>query len=109
MIITVTGVEHRKGTFPDKKTGEIVDFDNIQIYFIGPIQNPTKEGFAVGKASMVEKLKNDKDVISAVFGFVPTADYFKSMVGKDYEFYYNQKGKLDMIKPYDPPAAKKGA
>ncbi len=106
MVVTIIGVEHRKGDFVDKKTNERVVFDNIQIYANGPIPSPTKEGFALGKAPITEKFQNDKDILESVFGSVPTADDLKSMVGVQYEFYYNQKRRLEMIKPFEAPLSK---
>lgn len=103
MLLNVIGVERKKGEYNG------ISYDNIYIHTIGPNTNNNKDGFAFGKIPTTVKIKNDKAISTAIFGTVPTIDDLQAMIGQDYDFYFNQKGNVDRIIPYEPPAAKKGA
>lgn len=108
MLLNVIGVEHKQGVFSDDK-GKEISYNNIYVYAIGPNTNKNKDGFAFGKIPTTVKIKNDVDIVSAIFGTVPTLDDLQAMIGQDFDFYFNQKGNIDRIVPYEPPAVKKGA
>lgn len=108
MILQVIGVEHRKGSFPDKQ-GKIIDFDNIHIYALQPNTYEKNETFGSGKIPVEIKIKNDVDIVRSIFGTTITKDDLISMVGQEYNITFDNKKNVDCIMSVPAPAAKKGA
>lgn len=97
MIMQVIGVELKKGEFTDPNTQKTISYDNIFIYALKPNVYSTSSCFGSGKCPVTVKLKNDVDLVSAVFGSRIASGDLEAMIGKDYDFFYNEKGKIDRI------------
>lgn len=110
MIMTVIGVEHRKGSFENKQ-GKNVEYDNIMIYALKPnsYENNSNGSFGFGQIYVEIKIKNDVDVVRSIFGTAITKDDLISMVGQEYNITFDDKKNVDSIMSVPAPAAKKGA
>lgn len=110
MSMKVIGVERTSGEFTDPKSGKNISYNNIKIYYNKP--NPQKysgDNFGAGMLPVTVKIQNVKEVVEAVFGGAITKDDLLSMVGQEYDFFFNEKGEIERITTPLPPAIKKGA
>ncbi len=113
MKATIIGFEIRSGKFTPEGKIEEVSFNNL--FINATFENSYKEGnnYGFGSSVISEKIKNTPEVIERIFGSLVTVDDLESMVGSDFEFSYNQKGRLHKIysleAPAKPAAEKKGA
>jgi len=110
MAMKVIGVEKSSGEFTDKATGKKVVYNNIKIHYNKP--NPQKysgDNFGAGMVPVTVKIQNIKEVVESVFGSAITKDDLLSMVGQEYDFFFNEKGEIERITAPLPPAIKKGA
>lgn len=101
MIVTILGFELKSGKFTPEGKKKPISFNNLHLY--GSFNNDYKEGdnYGFGSSVISEKIKNDPDRINRIFGSLVTVDDLESMVGRDFEFSYNQKGGLNRIYPID--------
>lgn len=110
MIMKVTGVEKSKGSFIDKKTGNNVVYNNIKVHSLKPISKKEDgENFGSGFMPITVKFENDENLVKSIFGFIPTKDDLLSMVGGDYDFFFDDKGIINRIVAPVPTVSKKGA
>lgn len=110
MSMKVIGVECVSGEFSDQKTGKVISYNNIKIHYNKP--NPQKysgNNFGAGMLPVTVKIQNVKEVVESVFGGAITKDDLLSMVGQEYDFFFNEKGDIERITAPLPPAVKKGA
>ena len=108
MIVRIIGVEAKAGSFTSQSTGQVIDYNNVYLYGIRTLSEPTDGRLYNGEIPETIKIKNDKDVVRSIFSQEMTAKDFTDMIGKEYNVYYDKNGKPDMINPL-PPAGKKGA
>jgi hypothetical protein len=87
----LVGALHKKGTFTNQDTGELVSFDNIELVVlvppkIGGSYDPVEAvGFTTEK-----KCKFPADSISDVFGKdVKSIDDINPLIDSDIEFFYD--------------------
>lgn len=104
MKVTILGFELKSGKFTPEGKKKSIAFNNLHLHC--SYNNDYEEGqnYGFGSSVISEKIKNEPDRIRRIFGCLVTSDDLESMVGCDYEFSYNQNGKLDKIYPLDSPA-----
>ena len=110
MIMSVTWAGIGKGEFENDQK-KLVEYNNVKIFALKPNTYEKGESFGFGKVPVEIKIKNDPELLASIFGFVPTKDDLKSMVGNDYNITFDDKKSVDCIMPAPAPApaAKKGA
>lgn len=108
MLIRIIGVESKSGSFTSKETGQVIDYNNINLYGVRVLSHPSDGRLCSGEVPETIKIKNDKDVIRGIFNQEMTAKDFVDMIGKEYNVYFDNHKKPDMIFPL-PTAGKKGA
>ena len=111
MIMTVTWAGIGKGEFDNDKK-EHVSYNNVKIYALKPKNYEKGESFGFGKVPVEIKIKNDPDLLTSIFGFVPTKDDLKAMYMQDYNITFDDSKNVDCIMPAPalaPAAAQKGA
>ena len=109
MVMNVMGVEHKPPGEFENAQKKLIKYDNIYIHSAKPNVYDKEDSFACGKAPVTIKIKNDREVVYSIFGSYLTIDDFKSMVGQDFDFYFDEKGNITRIVELAPPSSKKGA
>ena len=109
MVVKIIGVESKAGSFTAQQTGQVIDYNNIYLYAVRTLPVVTDGRICSGEVPETIKIKNDSSVIRGVFNRDMSAKDMVEMIGKEYNVYYDNHNKVDMIIPLDPPAGKKGA
>ena len=107
--MNVIGVEHKPPGEFETSQKKLIKYDNIYIYAAKSNTYDKEDSFACGKVPVTIKIKNDRDTVSSIFGTCPTIDDLKSMVGRDFDFSYDEKGNVIGIADLAPSPVKKGA
>lgn len=113
MLVTIVGFEVKSGSFtPDGQT-QPKAYNNLNVYGMKDNTYSDENNFGIGSSPIYLKIKNKPEVITKVFGFIPTQQDLENMIGQAYEFYFNEKGVIDKIvipETFAKPAAEnKGA
>ena len=99
MIGTFAGALHKKGSFVNDTTGEVVDYDNLVLTILIPV----KSG---GPYDPIESVGHTVDTtakcsfsnISYVFGReVTQLSDLAPFLGSEIEYYYDSNKKLDKV------------
>lgn len=109
MVVRIIGVEAKAGSFTSQQSGQVIDYNNIYLYAVRTLSQPTDNRLCSGEVPETIKIKNDSAVIRGVFNREMSAKDFTDMIGKEYNVYYDNHNRVDMIISLEPPAGKKGA
>lgn len=96
MVLTIIGGEKKSGTFTNSASGQTFDYNNIYLYGLRPVSS-NSDDFNFGQVPESLKLKNDKDFLTSVFGFVPSQDDLRSMEGNEYIVHYDKNSRVEQI------------
>lgn len=96
MVLTIIGGEKKSGTFTNSASGQTFDYNNIYLYGLRPVSS-NSDDFNFGMVPESLKLKNDKDFLTSVFGFVPSQDDLRSMEGNEYIVHYDKNSRVEQI------------
>ena len=108
MVIKIIGVEVKSGSFTNQANGQVIDYNNIYLYGVRALSQPSDGRLCSGEVPETIKIKNDPNVILGVFNKEMFHKDYLEMIGKEYNVYYDKNGKADMINPLT-SAGKKGA
>ena len=108
MVVRVIGVETKAGTFTSQTSGQVIEYNNIYLYTVRTLSVPADGRLCSGEVPETIKIKNDATVIRGIFSQEMAAKDFLDMIGKEYNIYFDNHQKVDMISPIA-PAGKKGA
>lgn len=97
MVLTIIGGEKKSGTFTNSTSGQTFDYNNIYLYGLRPVSSNSDDSFNFGMVPESLKLKNDKDFLTSVFGFVPSQDDLRSMEGNEYIVHYDKNSRVEQI------------
>lgn len=102
MIGKLVGAMHKKGTFTNDKTGEVIAYDNIELVILSPIQ--TGGQFDPVSAVGLSPDKNTKfraEKLSEVFGEqYTTLDSLSPLLGSDIEYFFDSSKKICRVMKY---------
>lgn len=99
MFGTIVGAMHKKGSFHNQETGELIDYDNLELTLLVPVKiggayDPIE---AVGMTTE-KKAKCPFNSLSDVFGKeYRTINDLEKLMGKNVEFFYDGSKKLNRV------------
>lgn len=92
----LVGIMHKKGNFTNEKTGEVVDYNNIELVILSPIQCGGK--FQPLHALGFQPDKNCKlpaENLTEVFGEQYTNfDSLSDLIGHQIEYFFDSSKKI---------------
>lgn len=113
MLVTIAGIEIKSGSFTPEGQSQPKSYNNLNVYGMKDNTYEDENNLGIGCSPVFVKIKNKPEVITKIFGYIPTRQDLENMVGQAYEFYFNEKGVIDKIvipvSPSKPAAEKKGA
>ena len=102
MIGKLVGAMHKKGTFTNDKTGEVISFDNIELVILSPIQTGGEYQplHAVG-LSPDKNTKFKAENLTQVFGEqYNSLDSLSPLLGSDIEYFFDSSKKICKVMKY---------
>lgn len=113
MFVTIAGIEIKSGSFTPEGQTQPKAYNNLNIYGMKDNTYEEENNLGIGCSPVFVKIKNKPEVITKIFGFIPTRQDLENIVGQAFEFYFNEKGVIDKIVIpetfFKPAAEKKGA
>lgn len=113
MLVTIAGIEIKSGSFTPEGQSQPKAYNNLNVYGMKDNTYEEENNLGIGCAPVFVKIKNKPEVITKIFGYIPTRQDLENMIGQAFEFYFNEKGVIDKIVTPQTPAKlaaeKKGA
>ena len=107
-LLKIIGVEHKSGSFTSE--GKTVEYNNIYLYAVRSLSKPSDGRLCFGEVTETVKVKYNNDVIRNIFGFDMTSDDFVSMIGSEYNVFYDKNGSVEKVSAVaSASSGKKGA
>lgn len=103
MIGKLVGAMHKKGTFTNDITGEVIAYDNIELVILSPIQTGGQyDPVAAVGLSPDKNTKFKADRLSDVFGKeYNTLDSLSPLLGSDIEYFYDSSKRICKVMKYE--------
>ena len=109
MVVRIIGVEVKAGTFTSQQNGQLIDYNNIMLYGVRTLSQPSDGRLCSGEVTETIKIKNNNAFVRGVFNREMSSKDYLDMIGNEYNVYYDNHKKVDMIFPLSVPTGKKGA